>query len=89
MRTTLYIQNLKCDGCAQSIRKALEKKEGISDVSIHIEEASVTFNYLSKDRIDEAKEILSKLGYPIQGVKNPLTKKAKSFVSCAVGRMGK
>ena len=42
---------------------------------------------MNDNDLQEATTLLSKLGYPIVGENNPLTKKAKSFVSCAVGRM--
>ena len=38
---------------------------------------------------DAVKTKLSDLGYPMVGEQNSLPKKAKSFVSCAVGRMTK
>ena len=48
---------------------------------------TVTFNYKEDTNLAEATDLFSKLGYPTAGENNPLTKKAKSFVSCAVGRM--
>ena len=89
MTTTLEIQNLKCGGCANTIVTRLENLEGISDISVNNEEDTVSFDYIQGNNLEEAKTLLSKLGYPIVGQNNPLTKKAKSFVSCAVGRMNK
>ena len=89
MTTTLEIQNLKCGGCANTIVTRLENLEGISDISVNNEKDTVSFDYIQGNNLEEAKTLLSKLGYPIVGQNNPLTKKAKSFVSCAVGRMNK
>lgn len=42
-----------------------------------------------EQQVETVISTLSSLGYPIKGETNPLTKKAKSFVSCAVGKMTK
>ena len=89
MENTFQIQNLKCGGCANTIVTRLENLEGISDISVNNEKDTVSFDYIQGNNLEEAKTLLSKLGYPIVGQNNPLTKKAKSFVSCAVGRMNK
>jgi len=87
MKTTLEIQNLKCGGCANTIITRLSALENIENVLVNNDNDTVTFNYKEDDNFSEAINLLSKLGYPIVGENNPLTKKAKSFVSCAVGRM--
>ncbi len=89
MTTTLQIQNLKCHGCANTIVTQLSKLVGISNVKVNNESDEVSFDYESNSEFDSAKEKLSNLGYPIVGDTNTLGKKAKSFVSCAVGRMTK
>ncbi len=87
MKTTLAIQNLKCGGCANTIITRLNGLANITDVAVNNETDTVSFNYKNDHDLEEATKLLSKLGYPIVGEHNPLTKKAKSFVSCAVGRM--
>lgn len=87
MTTTLNIQNLKCHGCANTITKRLSELEDITNVIVNNEDNSVTFDYTEDTSLNTTTELLSKLGYPIEGENNPLTKKAKSFVSCAIGRM--
>jgi len=86
---TLNIQNLKCHGCANTIVTQLSKLTGISDVLVKTETDEVSFGYSSDAEFETVKEKLSQLGYPIAGDANTLGKKAKSFVSCAVGRMTK
>lgn len=85
--TTLNIQNLKCHGCANTIVTQLSKLNGISDVNVDNETDAVSFNYSSNTELELATKKLSDLGYPINGEANSLPKKAKSFVSCAVGRI--
>ena len=87
MKTTLKIQNLKCGGCANTIITRLSALENVSDVSVNNENDTVTLTHTNDAALQEGISLLSKLGYPIVGENNPLTKKAKSFVSCAVGRM--
>jgi len=87
MKTTLEIQNLKCGGCANTITTRLSAIDNIDNVTVNNDNDTVTFNYKESTNLTEATDLLSKLGYPIIGENNPLTKKAKSFVSCAVGRM--
>jgi len=87
MKSTLEIQNLKCGGCANTITTRLSTLNNIDNVVVNNDNDTVSFDYKEDSNLIEATELLSKLGYPIIGQNNPLTKKAKSFVSCAVGRM--
>ena len=88
-RTTLYIQNLKCAGCEASIVDGLSRLSRIDRVSVDHERDAVTFDHDGPKELELAKQTLSRLGYPAVGEKNPLSKRAKSYVSCAVGRMKK
>lgn len=87
MKTTIQIQNLKCGGCANTIITQLSKLKGISDVDVDNNTDEVSFNHNSETEFNLVKQKLSDLGYPMTGESNSLPKKAKSFVSCAVGRM--
>ena len=89
METIIQIQNLKCGGCANTIITQLSKLIGISEVKVDNDTDEVGFNYNSEIDFDLAKMKLSDLGYPMVGETNSLPKKAKSFVSCAVGRINK
>lgn len=89
MTTTLEIQNLKCGGCAHTIISKLNSLDGIKNVSVDTDSNMVSFENESATEVDSAILLLSKLGYPVDGDANSIGKKAKSFVSCAVGRMAK
>lgn len=89
MKNTLKIQNLKCGGCANTIITQLSKLDGISEVDVNNETDEVYFNTNSEVEIASVISKLSALGYPIVGDANSLPKKAKSLVSCAVGKMSK
>ena len=87
MTTTLEIQNLKCGGCAHTISTKLSDLNQISNIEVDTEKCLVTFSYTTESNLLEAKAVLAKLGYPEIGDKNAITTKAKSFVSCAIGRI--
>jgi len=91
MEYTISVDNIKCGGCARTIEKSLLKIESIQKVSVNIEEGLVTVEGETIDKENLAKTLLS-LGYPESGSTegiSSLTSKAKSFVSCAIGRMDK
>jgi len=87
METTLYIQNLKCGGCANTITKNLTSLEGIENIIVNVEESSVGFSYSNENQLTAVKDKLKALGYPEDGEANSLSSKAKSYVSCAIGKM--
>ncbi len=83
----LEIQNLKCGGCANTIIKKLLEIKPLNNIDIDNETNSVSFSYDNNETLLEVKRVLHKIGYPVVGEKNAVTTKAKSFVSCAIGRM--
>jgi copper chaperone CopZ len=87
METTLYIQNLKCGGCANTITKNLSTIVGIQNITVNVEESAVGFSYANDDQLNTVKDKLKVLGYPEDGAANSLGSKAKSYVSCAIGKM--
>ena len=86
MKTTLQIENLKCGGCAATIKKGILAIGDVENVDVNLEESSVSITS-TKNNLEEVKIKLSKLGYPEIGDKNTVLHKAKSFVSCAVGKI--
>lgn len=86
MKTTLHIQNLKCGGCENSIINRISALKGISNISIKFQYSTITFEYETKENIEEVKKILSKIGYPPFGEKNNLVKKVKPYVSCTTDK---
>ena len=84
---TLYIQNLKCGGCANTITKNVSSIDAVTEVFVNVEKSAVSFDYPSDEKLIEVKEKLKTLGYPEDGEANSLGSKAKSYVSCAIGKM--
>ncbi|TAI48444.1 heavy-metal-associated domain-containing protein [Flagellimonas allohymeniacidonis] len=89
MKTIIRIQNLKCGGCANTIAKRLKSLNGVQDVSIEEDTSQVSIFHDSGCSIEEIENMLSRLGYPIEGSQNDSLKRAKSYVSCAAGRLTK
>ena len=84
LNTPLFIaqpatpQNLKCGGCANTITKKLNALDDVSEVSVEVEDNSVTFEYSEDHTLDVVKKALAEIGYPEDGEANNLTSKAKS-----------
>ncbi len=87
MNTTIEILNLKCHGCANTVKKGLLNIEGIDKVDVDLENSKVIVPTNDEQIIEKVKAKLSKMGYPELGDANTMLHKSKSFVSCASGRM--
>jgi copper chaperone CopZ len=91
MFQTIEVNNVRCEGCANTIKSSL-KKEGFSGVNVDLscEPRKVTADVEDEAQAAQFREILRKLGYPLCDEEisfgNSATLKAKSFVSCAVGK---
>lgn len=83
---TLKVMNTKCGGCEKTIQDSLSK-EGITNISIDAVAGEVYFD----GDTEKAEKILAKLGYPKVGSlqADNFLKKAKSYISCLVGKTKK
>jgi copper chaperone len=89
MSWTVSVENIKCGGCANSIKKALIAIPGVSDVNVDIEKGDIQVQGDEAARHAVVEKLLG-LGYPETGAVSGLgsaAAKAKSFVSCAIGRV--
>ncbi|MCB1174684.1 MAG: heavy-metal-associated domain-containing protein [Leptospiraceae bacterium] len=86
---TLIVENLKCGGCANTIRNKLS--QDFENVSVDVDSSAVTFSFTAESGLDKARAVLQKLGYPVAGTElstmADLKAKTTSFVSCATGRL--
>jgi len=87
MKATISIQNLKCDGCGTTISNKLNGLHGVSNVNVFPGKGQVSLEYESDLNLLNVKETLKGIGYPEIGEDNSLSTKAKSYVSCAMGKM--
>jgi copper chaperone len=82
----IVVANLKCDGCATTIRKELLKIKGVIVVEVEPENDTVEVTYEDVDRTTILNKLLS-LGYPEATEENGLLTKVKSYVSCMIGKI--
>ena len=90
MRKTYKVLNVKCGGCAGTLKKELADTFGEVEVNLNIEPREITLD-IEENQEEELKLKLRSLGYPLTtdelSTLQTVGTKAKSFVSCAVGRM--
>lgn len=83
------VLNVKCGGCANTLITKLEPEFGKVDVDLEQMPRVIT---IYSDNLDEERlrELLKSLGYPMSdenlGFFEGAGAKAKSFVSCAIGK---
>lgn len=89
MEQIIEVANIKCGGCANTIATVLKRDPRVQNVSVDIEGGRVTVAVPEMVRADIVKTLLG-LGYPekgsVEGMR-AMAAQAKSFVSCAIGRM--
>ncbi|MCK9337685.1 MAG: heavy-metal-associated domain-containing protein [Arcobacteraceae bacterium] len=84
------VENVKCGGCASTLKKSLKDEFGEVEVNLDTMPRIITLD-IDDTKIDTLKLRLRKLGYPLVtdelSTMQNLQTKAKSFVSCAIGKM--
>lgn len=90
MKQTFQVENVKCGGCASTLKSKLKEPFGEVEVDLDKMPREITLD-VDTPQINELRTALRKLGYPMSDEKLNLfdttATKAKSFVSCAIGRM--
>lgn len=90
MKKAFKVLNIKCEGCANSIKKALSLYFDFIEVDLTKEPRIVTVEIKEEKDEEELKRVLRTLGYPLIDDKLSKTQeigmKTKSFISCAVGK---
>ena len=90
MIQTFVVINVKCAGCASTLKEKLLEKFGEVEVNLEKEPREITLD-INEEEIAALGEALKKLGYPFltekMGFVDGTSAKAKSFVSCAIGKM--
>lgn len=83
---SILVANLKCSGCATTIKTELLKIPGIASVSVDTgkDEVTVSYNGIERNVITHR---LHQLGYPEATEENGLLLQLKSISSCMIGRI--
>ncbi len=90
MSYEISVENIKCGGCVNTITTKLNAIDAVEASDVDVENGVVTITGDEAQKTEVA-ALLLKLGYPETGTAEGLKAikaKAKSFVSCAVGKMG-
>jgi len=90
MRRSFEVLNVKCGGCANTLRKRLEPEFGKVEVDLESMPRRITLD-IEEDQLPKLRGILKGLGYPMADEQRAFIDagidKAKSFVSCALGKI--
>ena len=86
MKEVIAIQNLKCSGCEASIVSTLAAFPEVEKVAVDFTDATVHIEANGPGQRKKYEQALTSAGYPPAGAANPLGRKVKSYISCAIGR---
>ena len=90
MGWTVAVENIKCGGCARSIKGAVGAIPGIAGAEVDVGTGEVRIEGDEAARAAVVRR-LREMGYPEKGSAAGLESAvavAKSYVSCAIGKMG-
>ena len=90
MQKSFEVLNVKCSGCASTLKSRLAEGFGEIEVNLEVQPRRITLDMENKD-VDKLAKALRELGYPLAEEEmsfiDSTSAKAKSFVSCAIGKM--
>ena len=91
MKQTYEVINVKCGGCANTLKTKLLEEFGDVEVNLEVEPRQITLD-IEESALPSLRQKLKSLGYPMSdedlSTIEGFSTTAKSFVSCAVGKMG-
>ena len=91
MKQTFEVINVKCGGCANTLTTKLVEEFGEVEVNLEVEPRQITLD-IEESAVPALRTALKGLGYPMSDedltTLEGFSTTAKSFVSCAVGKMG-
>ncbi len=90
MKQTFEVLNVKCSGCATTLKKSLKEEFGEIEVNLEMTPRQIILD-IEENKKESLKLKLRSLGYPLitdelSGFEKATTT-AKSFVSCAIGKL--
>jgi len=85
MISTFRVNNIKCGGCENSIKKSILKIEGVEALNIDLDSSDITLEYAEESTLEKVKNKLNSMGYPEDDPS--LAQNVKSYISCAIGRV--
>ncbi len=82
----IKVENVKCNGCAQTIKSGLSRLPGVESVDVDIAKGVIYIEAQAQVTRESMIDKLHHMGYPEPGKGSGLTT-ATSFVSCVIGRV--
>ena len=90
MKQTFEVLNVKCGACANTLIKSLKEEFGDVEVNLELHPRQITLD-IEDSKKEALKLKLRSLGYPLTSDElsgfEKATTTAKSFISCAIGKM--
>jgi len=90
MKQTFNVKNVKCAGCASTLKKSLLEEFGEVEVNLDVKPQQITLE-IGEENLEALKLKLRSLGYPLTidelNSFQTVGTTAKSFLSCAIGKM--
>ena len=90
MRRIFKVENVKCEGCASTLKSKLKEQFGEIEVDLQKMPREIHVD-TEDDSVDKLRVSLRNLGYPMSDEElnfvDNTTSKAKSFVSCVIGKV--
>lgn len=92
MQQKFEVLNVKCGGCANTLKSSLQKEFGDVDVDLEVTPRIITLD-IDNANVPALRIQLKKLGYPMSDEDlskfEDISTTAKSYVSCAIGKINK
>ena len=91
MKQTFEVINVKCGGCANTLKTKLLEEFGEIEVNLDVEPRQITLD-IEENALPSLRKKLKSLGYPMSdedlSTIEGFSTTAKSYVSCAIGKIG-
>ena len=87
MTEKIIVANLKCGGCATSIKNKLKELHGIDSINIDLDSNNISIIHQGIVNRDIITAQLKAIGYPEATEENGLLLQLKSYASCMIGKL--
>ena len=87
MTENIIVANLKCGGCATSIKNKLKELHGIDSINIDLDSNNINIIHQGIVNRDIITAQLKAIGYPEATEENGLLLQLKSYASCMIGKL--
>ena len=61
----LSVPDIECDGCANTIKNALGRVDGVADVAVNVDSKQVTVKFAEPATGERISAVLDKAGFPV------------------------